>query len=75
MTMPRSVCFSSPKRDHPDEVDFTMKVVPGKQFFVRKVIVSGVELTKPSVVQQRVLLHPGDPLDQTALLQMQRRPL
>ena len=55
-----------------NKVDFTMKVVPGKQFFVRKVIVSGVELTKPLVVQQRVLLHPGDPLNQTALLEMQR---
>ncbi len=55
-----------------NKVDFTMKVAPGEQFFVRKVIVSGVELTKPSVVQQRVLLHPGDPLNQTALLQMQR---
>jgi outer membrane protein assembly factor BamA len=56
----------------PDKIDFTMRVVPGKQFFVRKVITSGVELTKPSVVNQRILLHPGDPLNQTALLQMQR---
>ena len=64
--------FQQPEPDHPDEVDFTMKIVAGKQFFVRKVIVSGVSLTRPSVVQQRVLLHPGDPLNQTALLQMQR---
>ena len=40
---------------------------------MRKVIVSGVERTKPSVVQQRITLHPDDPLNQTALLQMQRR--
>jgi outer membrane protein insertion porin family len=64
--------FQQAEPDHPDEVDFTMKIVAGKQFFVRKVIVSGVSLTRPSVVQQRVLLHPGDPLNQTALLQMQR---
>jgi outer membrane protein insertion porin family len=32
-----------------------------------------VELTKPSVVQQRVTLKSGDPLNQTALLLMQRR--
>ena len=50
-----------------------MKIVAGKQFFVRKVIVSGVERTKPSVVQERITLQPGDPLNQTALLQMQRR--
>ena len=65
--------FQQPEPDHPDAVDFTMNVDAGKQFFVRKVIVSGVERTKPSVVQQRILLHPGDPLNQTALLQMQRR--
>ena len=40
---------------------------------MRKVVVSGVARTKPSLVQQRITLHPGDPLNQTALLQMQRR--
>jgi outer membrane protein assembly factor BamA len=65
--------FQQAEPDHPDAVDFIMKVVSGKQFFVRKVVVSGVERTKPSVVQERVTLHPGDPLNQTALLQMQRR--
>jgi outer membrane protein insertion porin family len=64
--------FQQAEPDHPDAVDFTMKIVAGKQFFVRKVIVSGVNMTRPSVVQERVLLHPGDPLNQTALLQMQR---
>ncbi len=65
--------FQQTEREHKDMVDFTMKVVPGKQFFVRKVLVSGVRLTKPSVVQERIQLHPGDPLNQTALLQTQRR--
>jgi outer membrane protein insertion porin family len=64
--------FQQAEPDHPDVVDFTMKVVAGKQYFVRKVLVSGVNRTKPSVVQDRILLHPGDPLNQTALLQMQR---
>jgi outer membrane protein insertion porin family len=65
--------FQQADPDHPDAVDFTMKIASGKQFFVRKVIVSGVERTKPAVVQQRITLHPDDPLNQTALLQMQRR--
>ncbi|HET6220361.1 MAG TPA: POTRA domain-containing protein [Acidobacteriaceae bacterium] len=65
--------FQQTEPDHPDAVDFTMKIVPGKQFFVRKVVVSGVERTKPSVVQERITLQPGDPLNQTALLQMQRK--
>jgi outer membrane protein insertion porin family len=65
--------FQQADPDHPDQVDFNMKIAPGKQFFVRKVIISGVERTKPAIVQQRVTLHPDDPLNQTALLQMQRR--
>jgi outer membrane protein insertion porin family len=65
--------FQQTEPDHPDAVDFTMKVVPGKQFFVRKVVVSGLIHTRPSVVEQRILLHPGGPLNQTALLQMQRK--
>jgi outer membrane protein insertion porin family len=65
--------FQQNDSDHPDEIDFTMKIVAGKQFFVRNVLISGVEQTKPSVVQQRVTLKPGDPLNQTALLLMQRR--
>ncbi len=40
--------FQQTEPDHPDEVDFTMKMVAGKQFFVRKVIVSGVNRTRPS---------------------------
>ena len=65
--------FQQGEPDHPDAVDFTMKVVPGMQFFVRKVVVSGLNRTKPSLVDQRILLHPGDPLNQTALLLMQRK--
>ena len=65
--------FQQNEPDHPDAVDFTMKVVPGMQFFVRKVVVSGLNRTKPSMVDQRILLHPDDPLNQTAMLQMQRK--
>jgi outer membrane protein insertion porin family len=65
--------FQQADPDHPDQVDFTMKILSGKQFFVRKVIVSGVERTKPAIVQQRITLKPDDPLNQTALLQTQRR--
>ncbi len=65
--------FQQAEQDHPDSVDFTMKIAAGKQFFVRKMIVSGVERTKPAIVQQRITLQPDDPLNQTALLQMQRR--
>ena len=66
--------FQQTEPDHPDAVDFTMKVVAGKQFFVRKVIVSG-RGTNQAVGGSAAghCSHPGDPLNQTALLQMQRR--
>jgi outer membrane protein insertion porin family len=65
--------FQQIEPDNPDAVDFTMKVDAGKQFFVRKVVISGLDLTRPAVVQRRISLNPGKPLDQTELLQMQRR--
>ena len=64
--------FQQTQPNDQNAVDFTMDVAPGQQFFVRKVLVSGLEHTRPSLVQQRVILHPGDPLNQTALLLMQR---
>jgi outer membrane protein insertion porin family len=65
--------FQEIEPGNPSAVDFTMKVDAGKQFFVRKVIISGLERTKPAVVQRRIPLNPGEPLDQTALLEMQRK--
>jgi outer membrane protein insertion porin family len=36
------------------------------------VLLSGVVKTRPKIVTEQILVHPGDPLDQTALLQTQR---
>jgi outer membrane protein insertion porin family len=65
--------YQEPEKDRDDLVDISMKITPGRQSFVRKVIISGVNYTKPSVVQERVALHPDGPLNQTALLEMQRK--
>ncbi len=53
--------------------DVTMRIVPGPQFFIRKIVPSGIHYTKPSVVQDRVMVNPGGPLNQTALLETQRK--
>jgi outer membrane protein insertion porin family len=50
----------------------SLNVTEGQQVFVNRVLLSGVEKTKQSVVQSQILVHAGDPLDQTALLQTQR---
>jgi outer membrane protein assembly factor BamA len=56
----------------PDKTNVALNVTEGQQVFVDRVLLSGVDKTKPKVVQSQILVHPGDPLDQTALLQTQR---
>jgi outer membrane protein insertion porin family len=55
-----------------DKTDVSLTVTEGQQVFVDRVLLSGVEKTKPREVEAQVLVHAGDPLDQTALLQTQR---
>jgi outer membrane protein insertion porin family len=55
-----------------DKTDVSLNVTEGQQVFVNKVLLSGIENTRPKVVQSQILVHAGDPLDQTALLQTQR---
>ena len=52
--------------------DVTLQVVEGHEVAIDRVILSGIEHTRPSVVQKQMLVHDGDPLDQAALLQTQR---
>jgi outer membrane protein assembly factor BamA len=61
------------KRDEgADRTDVALNVTEGQQVFIDRVLLSGIEKTKPRIVQEQVLVHPGDPLDQTALLETQR---
>jgi outer membrane protein insertion porin family len=55
-----------------DKTDVSLTVTEGQQVFVDRVLLSGVDKTKPREVESQVLVHAGDPLDQTALLQTQR---
>ncbi|HEV2710332.1 MAG TPA: POTRA domain-containing protein [Edaphobacter sp.] len=56
----------------PTKVNVTLNVTEGPQVFINHVLLSGIDRTKPEVVQKRILVHPGDPLDQSALLETQR---
>jgi outer membrane protein assembly factor BamA len=58
---------------NPQLVDVTMNVEEGQQIFVNKVLVSGLHYTRPTVVTPRVTVRPGQPLDQSALLDSQRK--
>ncbi len=56
----------------PTKVDVTFQIREGQQIFVRKVLISGLHYTRPDTVAKAITLHPGDPLNQTALAQTQR---
>jgi outer membrane protein assembly factor BamA len=54
------------------KVDVVFHITEGEQIFVRKVLLTGLYYTRPSTVAKAITLHPGDPLNQSALLDTQR---
>lgn len=48
-------------------------VTEGEQVFIGKVLESGVQHTRQALVNAQTEVHPGDPLDQSALLDTQRK--
>lgn len=65
--------MQQPEAKHPNRVDITFHITEGDQIFVNKVLVSGLHYTRPTTVKPYILMKPGQPLNQTALLQMQRK--
>ena len=61
-----------PDPDNKDRINVTLGVSEGHQVTIDHVLLSGLVHTKPAVVQQQMLVHAEDPLDQAALLQTQR---
>ncbi|MGA7832266.1 MAG: POTRA domain-containing protein [Terracidiphilus sp.] len=55
-----------------DKVDVTFHINEGRQIFVRKVLLTGLHYTRPATVAKAITLHPGDPLNETALMETQR---
>jgi outer membrane protein assembly factor BamA len=56
----------------PTKTDVSLNVTEGHQVFIKNVVISGDDRTKPRVVQSVLKVKAGDPLDQTALLETQR---
>ena len=56
----------------PAKVDVVFHIREGRQVFVRRVLISGLHYTRPDTVAKAITLHPGDPLNQTALAETQR---
>jgi outer membrane protein assembly complex protein YaeT len=56
----------------PSKVDVVFHITEGRQIFVRKVLLTGLHYTRPETVAKAITLHPGDPLNETALMETQR---
>lgn len=56
----------------PQRVEVNLAVSEGQQVSIDHVLLSGLVHTRPAVVQQQLLVHAEDPLNQSALLQTQR---
>jgi outer membrane protein assembly complex protein YaeT len=54
------------------KVDVAFHITEGQQVFVRKVLLTGLHYTRQSTVARAITLHPGDPLNETALAETQR---
>jgi outer membrane protein assembly factor BamA len=59
--------------EDPAKTDVTINVTEGEQVFINRVLLSGLGHVKPKVVNAQVEVHPGDPLDESALLDTQRK--
>jgi outer membrane protein assembly factor BamA len=61
------------EKDDPTKTDINITVTEGEQVFVNQVLLSGIEHTRPKLVEKQIKVHAGDPLDESALLDTQRR--
>ncbi|MBV8902584.1 MAG: BamA/TamA family outer membrane protein, partial [Acidobacteriia bacterium] len=55
------------------ELNLIYSVIPGKQRFIREVLITGVRRTSHRLIDPHVTLKAGEPLDWTAMGSMQRR--
>jgi outer membrane protein insertion porin family len=62
-----------PDPQNPNLIDATLVVKEGEQIHVNNVLISGLHYTRRSTVDPHILVHPGDVLNQTALLDTQRQ--
>jgi outer membrane protein insertion porin family len=56
----------------PSQVNIVFRIQEGEQVFLRNILITGLHYTRMSTVQAGITLKPGDPLNQTALLDTQR---
>jgi len=55
------------------QVDLEFRVVPGAQDRIQHIVVMGNEHARPGLVNRELLIHDGEPVNQSAVLDSQRR--
>ena len=60
-------------KDDPNKVDVQYAIEEGRRVFVDQVYVTGLENTRPQIVDRNISIKSGDPLSQLSMLDSQRR--
>jgi outer membrane protein assembly complex protein YaeT len=55
------------------QVDLEFQIVPGPQDRIQRIVILGNEHTRPGLVNRELLVHNGEPISQSAVLDSQRR--
>src|SRR5579864_4926716 len=64
---------TQPEADDPNKIDVSYKINEGAQVFVDKVLISGMNYTRPFIVEREIKIGAGDRLSQSQMLDSQRR--
>jgi outer membrane protein insertion porin family len=64
---------TQPEPADPHKIDITYKITEGPQVFVDKLLISGLNYTRPFVVGREIKIGNGDRLSQSQMLDSQRR--
>lgn len=64
---------AKPAPGEPNRMDVTFAIHEGEQVFVDQVLVSGLNHTRPNIVQHQLQVKSGDPVSQLDMLDTQRR--
>jgi outer membrane protein assembly complex protein YaeT len=63
----------SPAAGNPLHEDLVYRITEGGKVDVDRVVVTGLEYTRPYIVDRQMRIHTGDPLSQTSMINSQRR--
>ncbi len=63
----------APDPHDPNLTDVTLEITEGEQIHVDRVLITGLHHTRATTVDPHILVHPGDVLNQTALISSQRQ--